>query len=543
MDWFHKADKNARVDNDSMLFYSKKMQSSANSPCEYINGLTFEANAIYFKRDCNASKKICEKILKKIDKEASSLNDSCFYHLKAKTLGRLMYAEKCLGNYTEALKYITKSQNLNKDYKKYSSLYTVQSLYQSALIYVALEKYSEAIKQFKNITSKAEKHTTKLLLPSIYMAVGDSYLKLHERSLQKKFLDSAKIYFKNYREITTKINTQKTYSQKLYEIKKGIIALHEKKFKDAILHLQKAKNIKLSEEKPFTMQEIAFYKAKAFYHLNYPDSTIYYATKFLKKHNLFPKNSTFRMKGHSLLAKAYEDTEKLTKALYHSSMALSEAKRLDTLKFNGIEKLNLINLKKAKQKQQILIDKRRKKWFAFFTLFVTTIVLSLLLFQFYKFREKRKKSYSSFDNSELKKENNIPLPIQVNATSNTSVLKINDDIIHKILLGLEKIEKEKTFLKTDFNLQYIANEVNSNISYVSKVINFHKKKSFKEYTNTLRIEHIIKELKEKPITRQFSIDAIAKELGYSNASSFSKIFKKNTGINPSVFIHNLNDKL
>ncbi len=160
-DWYQKAIKNSRIHNDSLLFYSKKMQSSANSDCEYINGLTFEANAIYFKRDCNASKKLSEKNLKKITKHASSLTDSCFYHLKARNLGRLLYAEKCLGNYTKALNYITENQNLNNKYKKYSSSYTVQILYQSALIYVALEKYTEAVEQFRILVLKLEQKKNK----------------------------------------------------------------------------------------------------------------------------------------------------------------------------------------------------------------------------------------------------------------------------------------------------------------------------------------------------------------------------------------------
>ncbi|MEE9407766.1 MAG: helix-turn-helix domain-containing protein, partial [Polaribacter sp.] len=122
-----------------------------------------------------------------------------------------------------------------------------------------------------------------------------------------------------------------------------------------------------------------------------------------------------------------------------------------------------------------------------------------------------------------------------------SDLILKDAITEGILLGLERIEENKTFLQSNFDLKYVANKLNSNTSYVSKTINKNKHQSFKDYLNKLRIDFIVVELRNNSKLRRHSLDAIAKDIGYSNGSSFSKIFKKITGINPSYFIDKLND--
>ncbi len=551
--WYNETRKHSRVNTDSMLFCIKKMQSTANSSCEYMNALALEANGIYFKRECNSSKMLCKEILKRIDREASSLNDSCFFYLKTKTLGRLVYAEKCLGNYVEALEHISESLILNTQYPEYSEAYRIPPLYQSALIHLELEQYQKAIYLFREIFPLSKGYSDELLYPSIYISLGDSYLKLYEKSLKKDLLDSAKVSYHNYYNSAVKIKSQKKHTQKIYEIKKGIIALNEKQFDLALLHLQTASKIKLSEEKHFTNQEIDLYKAEAFYHLNHSDSTIYYGNQFLEKNTLFPKKTIHRLKVHSILAKAYNKNNDLDKALFHSSLALSEVKKIDVLKFNGIEKLNLIRLKQIKKKNQALISKKKNKWFLYGALVSSIIILTIFLFHYYTKKKKIVPHSNNIPQKEETKQEDIKQetlsgdsilspPIPKSASLNTLEIDISDTIVQNILTGLHRLEKEKCFLKLDFNLKFIAQELNSNTSYISKVINFHKKSSFKEYTTQLRIQYFIKELKVNPSFQKHSLDAIAKDIGYSNASSFSKIFKKHTGITPSRFIKDFNQQ-
>ena len=52
----------------------------------------------------------------------------------------------------------------------------------------------------------------------------------------------------------------------------------------------------------------------------------------------------------------------------------------------------------------------------------------------------------------------------------------------------------------------------------------------------LRIDYVLKELKENKKLRSYTIQAIAEEIGFKKAESFSKAFKKRTGLNPSFYI-------
>ncbi len=76
--------------------------------------------------------------------------------------------------------------------------------------------------------------------------------------------------------------------------------------------------------------------------------------------------------------------------------------------------------------------------------------------------------------------------------------------------------------------------------YLSKIINHYKGKSLSNYLTNLRIEYCISELRQNATLRKYTIKAIAQEMGFRNSESFSKAFKKQTGLNPSYYIKELN---
>lgn len=81
-------------------------------------------------------------------------------------------------------------------------------------------------------------------------------------------------------------------------------------------------------------------------------------------------------------------------------------------------------------------------------------------------------------------------------------------------------------------------KLETNSTYLSKTINQYKNKNFSQYINDLRIEDTITRLREDKKFRNYSIKAIAEEVGFSNSESFSKAFFKKTGYQPSYFIKN-----
>lgn len=92
------------------------------------------------------------------------------------------------------------------------------------------------------------------------------------------------------------------------------------------------------------------------------------------------------------------------------------------------------------------------------------------------------------------------------------------------------------FLDKDFNLNVLAKLLNTNTSYASRIINDYKQQTFKQYLVGLRIDVLINNLEKNPIMRKHSIEALAESIGYTNASSFTRIFKGYAGVNPSEYL-------
>ncbi len=119
---------------------------------------------------------------------------------------------------------------------------------------------------------------------------------------------------------------------------------------------------------------------------------------------------------------------------------------------------------------------------------------------------------------------------------------ISETIVKSILKGLAKFEASKGYRK-QVTLTELAKKLETNPKYLSKVINWHYQKNFTSYINELRVHYAILKLKEEAVFRNYTIKAIAQEVGFKNAESFSKTFYKVTGIYPSYFIKQLQKRL
>ncbi|GAE64892.1 AraC-type DNA-binding protein [Chryseobacterium indologenes] len=119
-------------------------------------------------------------------------------------------------------------------------------------------------------------------------------------------------------------------------------------------------------------------------------------------------------------------------------------------------------------------------------------------------------------------------------------LGINPLIVENVLKILSDFEKEKQFLKKNISLAGMSKLCGTNTVYLSKIINFYKKKSFNEYLNELRLDHIVSQWKSKPKTRYISIQKTAENAGYNTTQTFTKNFQEKYHIPPTYFLNQLN---
>ncbi|WP_298515816.1 helix-turn-helix domain-containing protein [uncultured Kordia sp.] len=141
---------------------------------------------------------------------------------------------------------------------------------------------------------------------------------------------------------------------------------------------------------------------------------------------------------------------------------------------------------------------------------------------------------------ETKKEQTVkekPAPIE------NTIKELPEELVNEILAKLEKFETTDKFVKKKYTLPQLAKELNTNGTYLSKVINEAKQVNFSNYLNQLRIEYAIEQITHNSRFREYTIKAIAEECGFKTQQSFSAAFYKKTGIKPSFFIRQLKNKI
>lgn len=104
-----------------------------------------------------------------------------------------------------------------------------------------------------------------------------------------------------------------------------------------------------------------------------------------------------------------------------------------------------------------------------------------------------------------------------------------DELIAKLkVIMLE----QKPFLKSDFSLPELAQQLGVSVHILSQAINTGLNKSFFELLADYRIEESKTLLQDQP---NIKIEEIAAQVGYNSKSSFNTSFKKITGVTPSEY--------
>ena len=110
---------------------------------------------------------------------------------------------------------------------------------------------------------------------------------------------------------------------------------------------------------------------------------------------------------------------------------------------------------------------------------------------------------------------------------------INGTLQLELLAKLNRLMiHEKPFLKTDFSLPDLAQQLSTTVHILSQTINEGMGKSFFEMVAEYRVEEAKKLLKAQP---NIKVEEIAEQVGYNSKSSFNTVFKKLTGSTPSEF--------
>ncbi|UOB18881.1 tetratricopeptide repeat protein [Abyssalbus ytuae] len=260
------------------------------------------------------------------------------------------------------------------------------------------------------------------------------------------------------------------------------------------------------------------------------------------------KNDTSQAKKYAYEAKQLAEKLKLDNDLLESLLILSRLEKgekalefthryiqiQDSLKNNEIntaknqfDKIDLEIEELTQIKNEISSHKK--------ILIISIIVLTLAFTSLYLFKQKQNQQRFNLLLNPLKTKST-----NIKKTENThKVTDLDEHIVNHITKSLKQFESGNNFLEKSITLNSLAKQLNTNSSYLSKIINSNKQKNFSTYINDLKIDYVIKKLQENTKFRNYTVSAIAEEAGFNNAQSFSKAFYKKTGIYPSYFITQL----
>lgn len=431
-----------------------------------------------------------------------------------------------------ALKELIKANliihKLKNTYLKNKVLYLMGSIQNS------VGENKKALKIYKKVYYYALKE--KLLTKDDFFSPLLLNITIEYRKLNK--IDSALFYNKKavnlYEKTNDSINLGYSYYSLAFIYQKK--QEHEKALKaylKSLPSMQKDENYRIltnAYSKVATLYDtIGFYSKALKYHLK-ADSLF----------NVRKIPSRYLEDTYKYLINFYKDKD-LKKQLLHINKLLEvkEFKLNEKNKINKTltEKYDIPNLL-AKKKQVIekledeVKESRRNRIF-----YISLLILSLTLVGYQiKRRRALKKRFIALVNQ---KKSQVNKGKAQPTTKTINKYELSDEIISIIMKELEVFEKNTDFLNSKINLQLLADRLDTNTSYLSKVINQYKKNSFTNYVNQLRIKYAIEKLKNDTLWRKYTIKAIAQEVGFKNAESFSKAFFKHTGLKPSYFIKEL----
>ncbi|PTX62699.1 AraC-like DNA-binding protein [Kordia periserrulae] len=386
----------------------------------------------------------------------------------------------------------------------------------------ALEDYKSFYKQSVSLNME------KTVIARTLLGICGTYLTLQQP-------DSALHYGQKGYKISKEIEDEVGVSY--FHVDFGIAYYLKDNYTTSLSYLNKAKNYLENIKNPKRLAETLFYIGACQYRLKNYEQAITYLKEVLLVASQSEKVGNIEFKPLQLID-TYDFLSKSYIALGDAEQSrFYENERNNTEKVTD-KKNNKINTKLLKNELQISekvianIRQTSNRYKLFLMLAGIVCMLSISLVIYY--RKKAKTNRRTFEKlmQQQETEPSKPKPIT-----------IDDEKVALVLKKLHKIEAQAYYLDSNCSLANLAKKAKTNPTYLTKILKEAKGKTFYQYINELRINYAIERLKSDHQFRKYAIKHIALEVGYKSPESFTKHFKKATGINPSYYIKELEKHL
>ncbi|WP_337968164.1 AraC family transcriptional regulator [uncultured Flavobacterium sp.] len=472
-------------------------------------------------------------------------------------------AEWKRGNFSEAIEQYQKGMKLSVQIGDIMQI--IKFKMNTSVINEAVGNYQLAIKNMRQLDIFIDKNESLFTKEdflnrksNISVNLGSSYESYFVKNQKKRFLlDSAEYFYKKaitysknnpYTKITSKLSLGNVYNWK-NDYKNA-----EKAYYDVVF---------LSQQND--RQDLLCFA-------NYNLGDIYFSTKKYDKALVFFKkcdsiaaitniNQLDYLKSNYYQAKIYNILKRPELAYKHSKIYLDNYEEFETklndeaLEVNykqGVGNLTdeMVTIEK-KYKNDVFLNRGLKVFYVLvFVVIVFLLIknirdknkahkkMNALIEEFKANIEKR--NNPEFEQKEVEVVEELVLePEEVHLKKENVNLSIDEAKENKIVEKLLALESKLEYLNADFTLPYVAKKIKTNTTYLSYVVNKRFGKSFGEYSNELKINYVINEMITNHMYRKYSTQAIAESVGFKNAVSFAKSFRKRTGVSPAQFASNI----
>lgn len=197
------------------------------------------------------------------------------------------------------------------------------------------------------------------------------------------------------------------------------------------------------------------------------------------------------------------------------------------------------NLEKSLHRE----DEQKRSSFIY--LLIGGFIFILLITALLVLNWKRRKEVAAFKKFRLDAKNLEDRPtVTVVANTHDVALEdaINADTEKEILNGLAQFENKTQFNEKGITLGKLSTQLNTNVKYLSHVVKKHKADNFNLYINQLRVNHVVKQLKDDECFIKYKISHLSEISGYSSPAAFTRAFSKIIGVIPSTYIKLLSEE-
>lgn len=408
------------------------------------------------------------------------------YGLLLSHLANIYYLKKDGGGLKYALESYELGHSMNDVYLTYSgaiqtaSMYFLNNQYGKAMTYVQEAETLMTENQFYD-----QGHTFNLL--------GDLLYEL------KNYSQAIAYYQKAMKDKQASQTSSVVYAHLGY----ARVLMEQHKYEEAISLLKQG--IAISRARTNAVHRNALYET-----LSTCQEQLHQYQEALQSYKIF------RLENDSLFSQAKERD-------------LSEMRyRYDTERQENLIKQGKLNVLQKEQRLQQLS----------FILVIIILVLGLL---YYLYRRKNKLYLSIVKQNQeaIKRETELhrrihELESQSNQPGKYASSSLSDEKSIELYRRLERMmREEKIYRDNTLNKDKVAELLETNRTYLSRIINEQAQMSFTQYVNTFRIEEAVRLLSDSNNTTP--LKAICSELGFNSLSTFYNLFQSTVGMTPAQY--------